>query len=278
MTRQWKWVSLIIVSLTASACSSIIPGNLNKTSTVAGTARPSTVGTTLASTSTPGSPAETPLPATVERNKRAAFEAFQAVMNNKKEFQSTDNKKTKYLKDFLSNNEVYGTTTAIDRFAVVDMDGDGVPELVLGLTVENEADFTEVMHYQGGEVYGFFFGRDQIVELKSDGSYRWLSGGVTNNGYDRLTFKADAAEPEKLAYLESRPLDDASTTFATTYYLKDQTVTKESYAAFVAEQDAKQNVTWHQLTKANIDKWIATSADSQKQSPSPSPSPSPSSK
>lgn len=271
MTRQWKWVSLIIVSLTATACSNIIPSSFYKTSNVMGTAHPSTVGTTPVSTTTPGSPAATPPLATAKLNKQAALEAYQAVLTNKKEFQSTDNKKSKLLNDFLSNNEVYGTTTAIERFAVVDMDDDGVPELVLGLTVENEADFTEVMQYRDGEVYGFFFGKDQIVELKNDGSYRWLSGGITNNGYARLSFKAGAAEPEKLAYLESRPLDDASTTFATTYYINDETVTKERYAAFVTEQDAKQDAAWHEPTKGNIDKWIAPSPDSQNESPSPSP-------
>lgn len=273
MTRHWKWVSLIIVSLTATACSNIIPGGFHKTNNVMGTANPSMTGTTSVSTTTPGSPAATPPLATAKLNKQAALEAYQAVLTNKKEFQSTDNRKSKLLNDFLSNNEVYGTTTAIDRFAVVDMDDDGVPELVLALTVENETDFTEVMRYRDGEVYGFFFGKDQIVELKNDGSYRWLSGGITDNGYARLTFKADAAEPENLAHLESRPLDDASTTFAAAYYIKDETVTKERYAAFVTEQDAKPDVNWHQLTKANIDKWIAPSADSQNPSPSPSPSP-----
>jgi hypothetical protein len=151
------------------------------------------------------------------------------------------------------------------------MDGDGIPELVLGLTWENDSTFTEILQYQDDEVYGSFFGRNQIAQIKSDGSYRWASGGLANNGYTKLYFRSHTAIPYNLAYLESKAIDDAATTFVTTYYINDKVVTKENYEAYASKQDAKQDATWFELSQANIDNLIATSADS----PSPSPSPSP---
>lgn len=187
-----------------------------------------------------------------ENNKSLAMEAYQQVLQNKIGFHSIETKKKVYLTEFLSNNEIYGTASTINHFAVLDMDGDKIPEVVLGLTVEEDPDFVEVLHVRNGEVYGCFLGNDQLRDLKTDGTFRWLSGGLAYNGYGTLRFHTNSCETDKLAYHESRATDESSTTFAIAYYIKNKLVTKDLYEAFVREEDAKKDVTWYEFSQKNI--------------------------
>lgn len=73
----------------------------------------------------------TPSESKPENNKSLAMEAYKIVLQNKIEFYSIETKKKVYLNDFLTNNEIYGTTSKINHFAVLDMDGDKIPEVFL---------------------------------------------------------------------------------------------------------------------------------------------------
>lgn len=242
MLTQRKWAPLILLlSITATGCYSARTADTsNRESNSSGTG----IAAVSAPPTTSSAQPTAPLNSKPELDKRSAMEAYQAVLENKLEFYRTENKKKGYLDDFLTHNEVYGTAAAIHHFAVLDMDGDEIPEMVLGLTVDNNSDFAEVLHYRDGEVYGYFFGKDQLVNLKTDGTFRWLSGGLTYNGYGTLSFQDLFAETNNLAYHESKALDESSTTFSITYYIKDKEVTKDSYLSFVKEQEAKKDVAW----------------------------------
>jgi hypothetical protein len=174
------------------------------------------------------------------------------VLQNKIEFYSIETKKKVNLYDFLTNNEIYGTTSKINHFAVLDMDGAKIPEVVLSLTVDENPNFVEVLHYMNGEVYGYFFGKDQLSGLKTDGTFRWGSGGLTYNGYGKLRFQTNSCEIDNLAYHESSATDESSTTFAIAYYINNKLVTKDSYKAFVKEEDTKRDVTWYEFSQENI--------------------------
>ncbi|QQZ63245.1 hypothetical protein JI735_12610 [Paenibacillus sonchi] len=194
----------------------------------------------------------TPSESKLENNKSLAMEAYKTVLQNKIEFYSIETKKKVYLNDFLTNNEIYGTTSKINHFAVLDMDGDKIPEVVLGLTVDENPNFVEVLHYMNSEVYGYFFGNDQLSDLKTDGTFRWLSGGLTYNGYGKLRFQTNSCEIDNLAYHESSATNESSTTFAIAYYINNKLVTEDSYKAFVKEEDAKRDVTWYEFSQENI--------------------------
>ncbi|MCE3198725.1 hypothetical protein [Paenibacillus sonchi] len=194
----------------------------------------------------------TPSESKLENNKSLAMEAYKTVLQNKIEFYSIETKKKVYLNDFLTNNEIYGTTSKINHFAVLDMDGDKIPEVVLGLTVDENPNFVEVLHYMNGEVYGYFFGNGQLSDLKTDGTFRWLSGGLTYNGYGKLRFQTNSCEIDNLAYHESSATNESSTTFAIAYYINNKLVTEDSYKAFVKEEDAKRDVTWYEFSQENI--------------------------
>jgi hypothetical protein len=190
-----------------------------------------------------------------ENNKNSVMEAYKRVLLNEIEFYSTENKKKVYLKDFLSNENIFeGVTIKINQFAVVDMDGDQIPEVILKLTVVEEPNFSEVLHYINGEVDGYFFGKNQLCDLKTDGTFRWLSGGLMYNGYGNLKFQNKSCESGKLAYLNSKYKDESYTTFTTSYYINNKQVTEDSYQIFVKEEDAKKDVEWYEFSQENISK------------------------
>ncbi|MFS0915788.1 hypothetical protein [Brevibacillus sp. 179-C 1.1 NHS] len=249
MKSQIKCVLLMfLLSISITACSTNKSSlNLNNDS--------SSSSNKISDTSVPAITSSahiTPSESKPENNKSLAMEAYKLVLQNKIEFYSIETKKKVYLNDFLTNNEIYGTTSKINHFAVLDMDGDKIPEVVLGLTVDENPNFVEVLHYMNGEVYGYFFGKDQISDLKTDGTFRWLSGGLTYNGYGKLRFQTNSCEIDNLAYHESSATDESFTTFATAYYINNKLVTKDSYKAFVKEEDAKRDVTWYEFSQENI--------------------------
>ena len=249
MKSQIKCVLLLfLLSISITACSTNKSSlNLNND----GSSSSNKISDTSVPTIT-SSAHITPSDSKPENNKSLAMEAYKIVLQNKIEFYSIETKKKVYLNDFLTNNEIYGTTSKINHFAVLDMDGDKIPEVVLGLTVDENPNFVEVLHYMNGEVYGYFFGKDQISDLKTDGTFRWLSGGLTYNGYGKLRFQTNSCETDKLAYHESIATDESSTTFAIAYYINNKLVTKDSYKAFVKEEDAKRDVTWYEFSQENI--------------------------
>jgi len=188
-----------------------------------------------------------------EINKNSAIEAYKKVLQNKVDFYSTENREKVYLNDFLTNNAIYGATFEINHFAVLDMDGDKIPEVVLGLTVDEDPSYVEVLHYMNNEVYGYFFGRNQLCDLKADGTFRWLSGGVMYNGYGKLKFQNKSCEVDDLAYLHSKYNDESYTTLTTSYYINNKLVNKELYQSFIKEEAAKKDVKWYEFSQENIE-------------------------
>lgn len=82
-------------------------------------------------------------------------------------------------------------TVRVDKFTVVDLDGDGENEVVLWILVNEVSDYGfEILHYQEGTVYGNTLSYRSFYDLKADGTF-WWSGGAANSGVGRLTFAED---------------------------------------------------------------------------------------
>ena len=90
----------------------------------------------------------------------------------------------------------------ITRYALVDMDGDGIQEAVVDFRFgENDQVMCIVLTYSRGTVYGTVYYYRQLYQLKEDGSFRY-SGGGDNDGWGRLrwdmrtlTWETDPADP-----------------------------------------------------------------------------------
>jgi len=166
-----------------------------------------------------------------------ALEAYKSVLE-----------RNDMLQDFLAETAESGKTLTPARFAILDLDGDGIPEAVVELSDEYPY-FYQILHFENGVLYGNFLSVREFGDLKEDGSFAW-SGGAGDNGYGRLRFNASEYVVEKLAYIQtSTDGDDVSVS----YYIGDEPVTREEYDAFVSEQENKPAARWRDYTQENID-------------------------
>lgn len=207
------------------------------------------------STSVPASPSSASSDNKNENTKtqilsnNSQLEAFKAVLQNKVEFFSTDNKKNLYLNDFLTNEEIYGTVFKVTHFAVLDMDGDKVPEVVLELSVGDAPEFYEVLHHMNGVVYGYLIVYRGLEELKADGTFHF-SSGAADNGWGKLKFESNDFKTDALGYSKSSQ-GDANLTIS--YFINDKPVTKESFDSFINEQSGKKDAVWYEFSQENIE-------------------------
>lgn len=215
----------------------------------------STSSNKTSGTSVPTSPSSTSLDSKSENTKtqilsnNSVLEAYKAVLQNKAEFLSTDSKKNLYLNDFLTNKEIYGTIFKVTHFTVLDMDGDKVPEVVLELSVGDEPEFYEVLHYMNGVVYGYLIVYRGLEELKADGTFRF-SSGAADNGWGKLRFESNAFKTDILGYSKSSQGD---TNLTISYFINNKPVTKESFDSFTNEQSGKKDAVWYEFSQKNIE-------------------------
>lgn len=182
-------------------------------------------------------------------SNNSELEAYKAVLQNKANFFSTDNKKNLYLNDFLTNKEIYGTTFKVTHFTVLDMDGDKAPEVVLELSVGDEPEFYEVLHYINGIVYGYLIVYRGLEELKSDGTFHF-SSGAADNGWGKLRFESSDFKTDILGYSKSSQ-GDVNLTIS--YFINNKPVTKESFDSFTNEQSRKKDAVWYEFSQNNIE-------------------------
>jgi hypothetical protein len=239
-----KIISVLVVlmlSISITACSSNkSSSNLNNSSSVSSN---KTSGTSVP-TSNP-----TSSPDVSANEKYLAMEAYKAVLQNKAEFFSTDNRKNIPLKDLL--NRVPESPLKITHFTALDMDGDKIPEVVLELSIgNNNPIFFEVLHYMNGTVYGYNRVYRGLLQLKIDGTFNY-SSGAADNGIGKLSFDSNAGETDIiLGYSKS---NNNNGSIPISYFINDKPVTQESFNSFLKEQAEKKDAIWYEFSQKNIE-------------------------
>ena len=128
-------------------------------------------------------------------------------------------------------------TVKITKYAVIDLDQDDAPEIVLGITENDQSDCGFlVLRYENGGVVGYDFTYRLMIDLKKDGTFGYLYG-VADTGYARLNFTDDSWEYIKICNV-------TETSDTVTFFCNGQEVSKEAYWEAVAEQDSKEEVEW----------------------------------
>jgi beta-lactamase regulating signal transducer with metallopeptidase domain len=177
-------------------------------------------------------------------SENSVLEAYSAVLRNKAEFNSTDNNKALYWNDFLTNKELYGTSFDVTRYAILDMDGDNAPEVVLELSVGGDPQFFEILHDMNGTVNGYLMVYRGLEDLKSDGTFQF-SNGAADYGWGKLSFEAAVSATSVLGYSQSSVNDGA---LSIEYFVKDKPVSKKAFDAFATEQSSKKEAAWSVYT------------------------------
>lgn len=239
-------LTIITASLLLAGCGKSIPTNAaqqdGQSSSVVAT-------TNSADAKSPGT--TTPSDSKTENNKNyLVLEAYKAVLQNKVNFFSKDNKKNLYLNDFLTNEEIYGAIFKVTHFTVLDLDGDKIPEVVLELSVGNNSPMCfEVLHYMNGEVYGYNIVYRGLEELKTDGTFRY-SNGASDYGCGKLRFESNAYKTDILGYCKSSESNNGTTI---SYFINNKPVTEESFNSFMKEEHEKKDVVRYEFSQKNIE-------------------------
>jgi|GEM_PF-6385510 len=114
---------------------------------------------------------------------------------------------------------------AISYFAVMDLDGDSIPEIILRITMgDNDVGF-EVMHYENGAVYSHELVYRSLMDLKTDGTFSY-SSGAADSGFGKLRFEGNE------------------------YVIAEQ--------PYYAAQHSKEDASWYEFTSDNVDTVLAT--------------------
>lgn len=185
--------------------------------------------------------------------------AYLSVLQNKSKFYSSD---TKEELDITQLNQAVSSdssvTAEVKKFAVVDLDKDNVPEVILSLAVNNDDYFGfEVLRYQDGVVNGYTLWYRSFMELKEDGTFSF-SGGASDYGFGTIKFTEDGYTIDKITYCESGA--DTSNNETISYYVNGESATQEEFQSAISKQDEKPGVTWYDFTDDSIKTLFSGSA------------------
>lgn len=186
-------------------------------------------------------------------DKSLALEAYSAVLRNEAKFFSINDSKhvskDKYLKDyFYDSNDEYQPEL---QFSVIDMDGDGVPEVVVEKFHDSGSENGVVLHYEDGTVYCYSYGAGELEDVKKDGSYSWIDA-ENYIGYSKMQF---FGLYNKVVFLASYHSDGVSKD--SEYLINNISVTAAEIDAFCESQKQKDKVIWYNLNTDNIQSQVA---------------------
>lgn len=157
---------------------------------------------------------------------------------------------TELFLDDSDEEEDGSMTAAVDRFAVLDLDGDGEEEVILWIVVNDALDYGfEILRYHEGTVCGYTLGYREFMQLKSDGTFIY-SGGYADWGIAKLRFSEDACLTDRRYCVESHCNSERNLEIQ---YLADgEPYSAAEFDEDVRRQDAKSDAVWYELTEENI--------------------------
>lgn len=189
------------------------------------------------------------------------LQAFTAVLLNEKPFLYIDQNRSE-IHQGVSNTVVYHitdyldmlteddkTTMSMPSFAVVDMDGDG-----LGEVVYQRSDYLGfiVLRYVDDKVIGYSINYRAMQDLKEDGTFLG-TGGALISYIEKLRFLGE--------YLDN---DCLANQYDQSYWIRGEPVVKEDYMKVADEFSLKPDARWRVYSRDAIDMWLGRDLEDQK--------------
>lgn len=178
-----------------------------------------------------------------------AAEKLCSVMLDKAQFYDTDAQGSKLLSEYLEEMDIddasEGITWVISQFAILDIDADGVPELLYTLNPEASpipcsgyGQYVVVLHYANSNVYSYRLGYKSLMDLHADGMFSF-SSGISNSGLGRLRFtNVSSSNIPKLDFIgitycdvDYGAVDGSGENY--TYFVDQNRVTEDEYMATI---------------------------------------------
>lgn len=163
--------------------------------------------------------------------KELAMQAYNAVLNNELILHYPTHNSTSikelYLKDIYSSDQYYNTT-----YAMIDMDQDGIEEMVIANSSEKV-----ILRYENDIVYGFEFSYNSMKQIYTDGSFSWsYYGNPSEYGVSKLSLAGGKKKFQELYRTENYEK----------FYIEGTEVTSDEYFKYV-EENQNSEVTFKPL-------------------------------
>ena len=120
------------------------------------------------------------------------WDAYKAVLQNTEPFINEENEAMR-LQEWI--NRFTDVDMAISHLAFIDLDGDGVSELVLRMAYSGNEYGSLVLHRENSAVYCYELVFRAFWDLKADGTFAFTSG-AGDFGFGRLQFSKNAYSVE----------------------------------------------------------------------------------
>lgn len=145
------------------------------------------------------------------------------------------------------------------HFSILDLDGDGVPEIVLSMVVENVENYGSlILHYENGTVIGYNLWARAFQGLQADGTFSFSSSAF-EYGLGCIDFSAfdqnvGNSIVKRICYCELD--EDQSENLQTSYYNNGGLITSEEFDNVLQMQNEKETVTWIDFSEENIEDYF----------------------
>lgn len=197
-------------------------------------------GTASNALTPPDTPASTPKTESAGTDQ-AADSILKAFQCDGYFYSTTFGKKLTFDKYLIDPVTEDGSTLEISQFAVVDLDRDGIDEVVLRLVLDKSVEAGRaIFHCQDGKVYEYELPERELHDIKTDGSFS-THGGASHWGYARISFTDEEYKSELFTYCDSNEfiVDNAESSEADFWKAADQ-------------QDEKADVAWHNFPTSDL--------------------------
>jgi hypothetical protein len=169
------------------------------------------------------------------KEKQPDFDLYLGVLQGNGKFIHQGKMNTLNEYHALLNSE--GDEYQLITFAIHDMDGDSIPEVILEYTPMGDR---LVLRYDKGKIYGYDIAYRGLYDIRTDGTFRW-SNSADNSGIGKLKFTS-----EELVTINLCSLNEAR------YFVNNKKVTEEAFNSFSDEHDAKEEVEWYSFSNKTI--------------------------
>lgn len=162
---------------------------------------------------------------------------FEAILSGEDGFFNRDQAEGMTIKQYCDS---FGAVSEVDvtitKYATADLDTDGIPELLLWITINETNDYgVLVLRYDGG-VTGYEFAYRQMADIKTDGTFHY-SGGASNHGVARLKFADSGWEYVIIGSVEE-------TDSVTSFFWNGEPVSEDVFWVCFEAQSEKEDVEW----------------------------------
>lgn len=194
------------------------------------------------------------LPANPASSHDGSAEAYKAVLQGDATFFSVDAGETLSIGELAKavGDMPDGTNVTATGFTALDLDGDGMREVILQLADH----YGSIILRYGDDsiVYGYTLYYRAFMGIKTDGTASF-SSGAAENGFGTLQFVENACSLVSTTY--STASYDGGNNLHVAYTVDNKPATEAEFLSAIDAQNKKEDAVWYAFTPENIETVIS---------------------